>query len=59
MKKKEKKNRKGDERQSGESLPRFKHVRAFALAMFRLSPLLRPMMPRFDEMYDEFSEYKR
>lgn len=59
MKKKEKKNRKGDERQSGESLPRFKHVRAFALAMFQLSPLLRPMMPRFDEMYDEFSEYKR
>ena len=41
------------------SLPRFKHVRPFALAMFRLSPLLSPMMPQFDEMYDEFSEYKR
>jgi mRNA-decapping enzyme subunit 2 len=61
MEKKEKKKKKKKKvgEQSAESLPRFKHVRAFALAMFRLSPLLRPMMPRFDEMYDEFSEYKR
>ena len=40
-------------------LPRFKHVRPFALAMFKRSPLLRPMIPRFDEMYDEFHAYKR
>ncbi|KAL3817617.1 hypothetical protein ACHAXA_006506 [Cyclostephanos tholiformis] len=59
MKKKNNKKKKNGDEQSGESLPRFKNVRAFALAMFRLSPLLRPMMPRFDEMYDEFSEYKR
>ena len=42
-----------------EPLPRFKHVKPFSLAMFQLSPLLRPMLPRFEEMYEEFSQYKR
>ncbi|KAL7533896.1 hypothetical protein ACHAWF_004658 [Thalassiosira exigua] len=41
------------------ALPRFKHVRPFSKAMFEFSPLLRPMLPRFDAMYDEFSRYKR
>lgn len=40
-------------------LPRFKHVKPFALAMFRFSPLLAPMLPRFEDMYEEFSAYKR
>ena len=42
-----------------EQLRRFKHVKPFALAMFEFSPLLRPMLPKFNQMYDEFSNYKR
>jgi mRNA-decapping enzyme subunit 2 len=40
-------------------LPRFKGVRAFALVMFKLSPLLKPMLDQFDTLWDEFSKYKR
>ncbi|KAL9187861.1 hypothetical protein ACHAXT_006239 [Thalassiosira profunda] len=40
-------------------LPRFKHMRPFSMAMFKFSPLLQPMLPKFDAMYDEFSKYKR
>lgn len=40
-------------------LPRFKGVKPFALVMFRLSPLLKPMMDQFDTLWEEFSKYKR
>ncbi|KAL3798078.1 hypothetical protein HJC23_012369 [Cyclotella cryptica] len=40
-------------------LPRFKHMKPFSLAMFQFSPLLQPLVPKFDEMYAEFNEYKR
>ena len=40
-------------------LPRFKHMKPFSLAMFNFSPLLQPLIPKFDTMYAEFSKYKR
>lgn len=42
-----------------EELPRYKHVKPFSYAMFQFSPLLQPMLPHFDTMYDEFTNYKR
>ncbi|KAL3768929.1 hypothetical protein ACHAWU_005832 [Discostella pseudostelligera] len=42
-----------------EELPRYKHVKPFSYAMFQFSPLLQPMLPHFDTMYDEFTQYKR
>ncbi|KAL7487733.1 hypothetical protein ACHAW6_013307 [Cyclotella cf. meneghiniana] len=44
---------------SSSDLPRFKHMKPFSLAMFRFSPLLQPLLPKFEEMYAEFNEYKR
>mmetsp|Transcript_19393 Transcript_19393/g.32200 ORF Transcript_19393/g.32200 Transcript_19393/m.32200 type:complete len:549 (+) Transcript_19393:30-1676(+) len=38
-------------------LPRFKHLRPFALKMFQISPLLN--IKTFDKKWDEFSAYKR
>jgi len=40
-------------------LPRFKHLYPFAKKMFQISPLLGPMFPQFDEMWEEFSTYRR
>mmetsp|Transcript_23953 Transcript_23953/g.47991 ORF Transcript_23953/g.47991 Transcript_23953/m.47991 type:complete len:703 (-) Transcript_23953:16-2124(-) len=40
-------------------LKRFKYLKPFAAAMFEFSDLLKPMLPRFEEMYAEFSAYKR
>jgi mRNA-decapping enzyme subunit 2 len=40
-------------------LPRYKHMKPFSLAMFEYSFLLKPLIGRFDEMYAEFSGYKR
>ncbi len=42
-----------------DSLPRYKHVKPFSYAMFQFSPLLQPMLPDFETMYDEFANYKR
>ena len=44
---------------SSEDLPRFKHMKPFSLKMFKFSPLLEPLLPQFNEMYDKFSQYKR
>lgn len=54
-----KKKKKKKKQQQQEQLPRFKHVKPFALAMFNFSPLLQHMIPQFESMYNEFSIYKR
>uniref|UniRef100_A0A7S4RWC6 Nudix hydrolase domain-containing protein n=1 Tax=Ditylum brightwellii TaxID=49249 RepID=A0A7S4RWC6_9STRA len=41
------------------SLPRYGHLRPFALKMFEISPLLEGMRPNFDKMWAEFGIYKR
>ena len=46
-------------KQQEEQLPRFKHMKPFSKVMFEFSPLLQPMLPKFDKMYEEFSFYKR
>lgn len=40
-------------------LPRFKGVKPFALQIFQQSPLLSPMLPQFQTLWEEFSKYKR
>lgn len=40
-------------------LPRFKGVKSFALKIFQISPLLSPMLPEFQNLWEEFSKYKR
>lgn len=40
-------------------LPRFKSVKPFCLKMFQWSPLLKPMLPQFSTLWDDFSSYKR
>lgn len=44
---------------SSDDLPRFKHVKPFSLKMFEFSPLLKPLLPQFHEMYAKWSDYKR
>ncbi len=44
---------------TAKKLPRFKHMKPFSLAMFNFSPLLQPMLADFENMYEEFSKYKR
>lgn len=34
-------------------------MKPFSLKMFKFSPLLEPLLPQFNEMYDKFSQYKR
>lgn len=58
-KKIKKKKKKNTPEKVDEPLPRFKHMKPFSHAMFHLSPLLRPMLPQFETMYEEFSTYKR
>ncbi len=41
------------------TLPRFSNLYPFSQKMFAISPLLNPMMPHFDQMWEEFSKYKR
>ena len=41
------------------TLPRFSNLHPFSQKMFAISPLLNPMMPHFDQMWEEFSKYKR
>jgi mRNA-decapping enzyme subunit 2 len=57
--KKKKKKKSTTPKKIEEPLPRFKHMKPFSLAMFHLSPLLQPMLPQFETMYEEFSTYKR
>ena len=45
--------------ETAKKLPRFKHMKPFSLKMFSFSPLLQPMLPEFETMYAEFSQYKR
>ncbi|MEM7290809.1 MAG: hypothetical protein AAF412_10660, partial [Pseudomonadota bacterium] len=40
-------------------LPRYKGVKPFALKMFQISPILSPMLPQFNTLWEEFSKYKR
>ena len=48
-----------DENSSEEPLPRFKNLRHFCQTMFQVSPILSPNLPKFKEMWEEFSAYKR
>ena len=49
----------GDGGTSAGRLPRFRGLCPFARKMFDISPLLRPMTPRFDAMWSEFNTYRR
>ena len=40
-------------------LPRYKGVKPFALKIFQTSPLLSPMLPEFNKLWEEFTKYKR
>jgi len=40
-------------------LPRFKNVRPFAKKIFEISPLLSPLLSKFDTMWNDFSRYRR
>lgn len=40
-------------------LPRFKNVKPFAKKIFEISPLLSPLLPKFDTMWNDFSRYRR
>jgi len=39
-------------------LPKFKNLSTFAKEIFRFSPMLQPLLPHFDSMWTEFSEYR-
>ncbi len=40
-------------------LPRFKKLQPFARKMFEISPMLSPLQSQFDELWNEFSRYRR
>jgi len=40
-------------------LPRFKNVKPFAKKIFEISPLLSPLIPKFDTMWHDFCRYRR
>jgi len=40
-------------------LPRFNNVKTFAIKLFEISPLLSPLLPKFDSMWIDFSKYRR
>jgi len=41
------------------ALPRYKNLHPFAKKMFEFSPLLNPLQDKFNEMWNEFTMYKR
>ncbi len=40
-------------------LPRFKKLQPFARKIFEISPMLSPLKSQFDELWNEFSRYRR
>jgi mRNA-decapping enzyme subunit 2 len=47
------------QQQQYSQLPRFKKMYTFARKMFEISSLLSPFLSDFDQMWQEFSKYKR
>lgn len=53
------KNKEASKGNVNHSLPRFKNVRPFAKKIFEISPLLSPLLSKFDAMWNDFAKYRR